>query len=111
MLTLEVETEKMNHVKKERDHRYDTTVLDIQGPSCTRLTILDENGTILYQKGSIQYDGEVWSGHERKVVTLQTTTPMTEWGNWDCARCTSMSTTGPETMAPCRVGSTRMNSS
>ena len=81
----EVETEKMNHTKKERIID-DTTVLDYPGPVLFDYDVLnDDDGTVLHRKGSVQYEGEVWLV-ERPVVTLQTTTPMTQWGNWDCAR-------------------------
>ena len=80
----EVETEKMNHKKKERVID-DTTVLDYPGPILYDADVLDDKGAILYRKGSVQYEGEIWL-IERPVVTLQTTTPMTQWGNWDCAR-------------------------
>ena len=80
----EVETEKMNHVKRERIID-DTTVLDYPGPVLYEADVLGENGAVLHRKGSIEYEGEIWL-IERPVVTLQTTTPMTQWGNWDCAR-------------------------
>ena len=80
----EVETEKMNHVKKERIID-DTTVLDYPGPVLFDEDVLGEGGALMHHKGSIQYPGEVWLV-ERPVVKLQTTTPMTQWGIWDCAR-------------------------
>ena len=41
--------------------------------------------SVLHQEGSIKYEGEIWL-IERPVLTLQTITPMTQWGIWDCAR-------------------------
>ena len=79
----EVETEKMNHVKKERIID-DTTLLDYPGPVLYEEDETDEDGNH-HRQGSVKYEGEVWLV-ERPVVTLQTTTPMTQWGNWDCAR-------------------------
>ena len=78
----EVETEKMNHVKKERIID-DTTVLDYPGPILWEEDVTDDEGK--HDKGSIQYPGEIWL-IERPVLTLQTVTPMTQWGIWDCAR-------------------------
>lgn len=78
----EVETEKMNHVKKERIVD-DTTVLDYPGPVLYEEDTTDDDG-VFHQKGSIQYPGDVWL-IERPVVKLQTTTPVTLWGIWDCA--------------------------
>ena len=80
----EVETEKMNHTKKERIID-DTTVLDYPGPVLFDYDIKDADGNLLHRKGSIQYPGEVWL-IERPVLKLQTTTPMTQWGIWDCGR-------------------------
>ena len=80
----EVETEKMNHVKRERIID-DTTVLDYPGPVLFREDVFEEDGTLLHRRGSVQYPGEVWLV-DRPVLKLQTTTPMTQWGIWDCAR-------------------------
>lgn len=80
----EVETEKMNHTKKERIID-DTTVLDYPGPVLYDADEFDDDSVLLHRKGSIQYEGEIWL-IERPVLTLQTTTPVTQWGIWDCAR-------------------------
>ena len=80
----EVETEQMNHKKKEQVLD-DETVLDYPGPVLFEEDVFDDDGTLLHRKGSIQYEGEIWLV-ERPVLKLQTTTPMTQWGIWDCAR-------------------------
>lgn len=80
----EVETEKMNHVKKERIID-DTSVLDYPGPILYEEDVLNDRGSVIHEEGSIKYEGEVWL-IERPVLTLQTITPMTQWGIWDCAR-------------------------
>ena len=79
----EVETEKMNHTKKEKVID-DTTVLDYPGPVLYEADETDDEG-VFHREGSVKYEGEVWL-IERPVVTLQTMTPMTQWGIWDCAR-------------------------
>ena len=59
-------------------------VLDYPGPVLFDSDVFYEGlGTLRHQKGGVQYPGEVWL-IERPVVTLQTTTPMTQWGVWDC---------------------------
>ena len=40
---------------------------------------------MLHRQGSVRYPGEVWLV-ERPVLTLQTVTPVTQWGVWDCGR-------------------------
>ena len=80
----ELETEKMNHTKKERIID-DTTTLDYPGPVLFEDDVFDDDGNLLHRKGSIQYSGDVWL-IERPVLKLQTMTPMTQWGVWDCAR-------------------------
>ena len=80
----EIETEKMNHVKRERIID-DTSVLDYPGPVLWEDDVIDVDGSVLCRKGSIRYPGEVWLV-ERPVLKLQTTTPMTQWGIWDCGR-------------------------
>ena len=80
----EVETEKMNHTKRERIID-DTTVLDYPGPVLWDADDLDAAGNVLHREGSVKYEGEVWL-IERPVLKLQTTTPMKQWGIWDCAR-------------------------
>ena len=80
----EVETEKFNHIKKEQIIE-DITTLDYPGPILFEKDVFDEDGNLLHRKGSIQYDGEVWL-IERPILKLQTTTPMTQWGIWDCGR-------------------------
>ena len=80
----EIETEKMNHVKKERIID-DTTVLDYPGPVLFEEDVFDEAGALLHRKGAVQYEGEIWL-IERPVLKLQTSTPMKQWGIWDCAR-------------------------
>ena len=39
-------------------------------------------------RAAFKYEGEIWLV-ERPVVTLQTATPMTQWGIWDCALAAS----------------------
>ena len=82
----EVETEKFNRTKRERIID-DSTVLDYPGPVLHEDDVFGEgeDGSLLYRKGSVKYPGEVWLV-ERPVVTLQTITPMTQWGIWDCAK-------------------------
>ena len=80
----ELEVEKMNHVKKERIID-DTTELNYPGPVYYDEDVTDDDGKVIHRKGSIQYPGEIWLV-ERPVLTLQTTTPETQWGIWDCAR-------------------------
>ena len=80
----EVETEKMNHKKTERVID-DTSELDYPGPILYDADIYGDAGALLHRKGSIQYEGDIWL-IERPVMKLQTTTPMTQWGIWDCAR-------------------------
>ena len=82
----EVETEKLNHVKKEKVID-DTTVLDYPGPIYYEEDETDDDGTF-HRQGSVKYEGEIWLV-ERPVVTLQTATPMTQWGIWDCALAAS----------------------
>ena len=79
----EVETEKFNHVKKERVIE-DTTVLDYPGPVLYEADETDDDGAF-HRQGSVKYEGEIWL-IERPIVKLQTMTPMTQWGIWDCAR-------------------------
>ena len=55
----EVETEKFKHVKKE--------------------SVIEDDVTLHYE------EGHVWL-IERPLVTLQTVTPVTKWGIWDCAK-------------------------
>ena len=83
----EVETEKFNRTKREKIIE-DSVVLDYPGPVLYEADVLLERcGSTgmptVHRKGSVQYPGEVWL-IERPVVTLQTTTPMTQWGVWDC---------------------------
>lgn len=81
-LHTQINTEQMNHTKRERVID-DTTVLDYPGPVLYEADEFDENGKLLHQKGSVQYEGEIWL-IERPVLKLQTTTPMKQWGVWDC---------------------------
>ena len=69
----EVETEKFNRTKKERIIE-DTVRIFYPGP------VRDDTGKIIRE-------GEIWL-IERPVLTLQTITPMTQWGIWDCAKIT-----------------------
>ena len=80
----EVETEKYNLNRKERIID-DTTELDYPGPILFDADVFDDAGNLLHRKGSVQYEGEIWL-IERPVLTLQTVTPMTQYGIWDCAR-------------------------
>ena len=80
----EVETEKFNRQKRERIID-DTSVLDYPGPVRWDDDVQADDGSTLHRKGSIRYSGEVWL-IERPVLKLQTTTPMTQWGIWDCGR-------------------------
>ena len=79
----ELEIEKMNHVKKERIID-DRTVLDYPGPILYEADEPDGDGG-MHRQGSIKYPGEIWLV-ERPVLTLQTTTPITQYGIWDCGR-------------------------
>ena len=67
----EVETEKFKHTKREIVIE-DEVRVHYPGP------ILDEAGRVLEE-------GEIWLV-ERPLLTLQTITPMTQWGIWDCGR-------------------------
>ena len=86
----EVETEKFNRTKREKIIE-DSVVLDYPGPVLYENDVFQDyprpglgpEDQLVHRKGSVQYPGEVWL-IERPVVTLQTTTPMTQWGVWDC---------------------------
>ena len=80
----QVNTEKMNHTKKERIIE-DVVALDYPGPILWEEDQLRQDGYVLARQGSIRYPGEVWL-IERPVLKLQTKTPMTQWGVWDCGR-------------------------
>ena len=80
----EIETEKFNHTKKEQVLD-DETVLDYPGPVLYEADVWDADGKVLHRKGSVQYEGDIWL-IERPVLKLQTSTPMKQWGIWDCAR-------------------------
>ena len=54
----EIETEKFNHIKKEKVID-DTTVLDYPGPIYYEADETDDDGNVHHQ-GSIKYEGEIW---------------------------------------------------
>ena len=70
----------------------------IPGPVLYEADETDDEGGPSTAQGSVKYEGEIWLV-ERPVVTLQTATPMTQWGIWDCARSASTSTIGRGTTA------------
>ena len=64
---------------------------------------------LLHREGSVKYEGDIWL-IERPVLTLQTMTPMTQYGIWDCAQFASESLRlGRELRRRFRAASTRMS--